>query len=81
MWQDLAIANECQANFISIKGPECMWFGESALVRDVFDKLSRGGSVGDGGNRVINQILTEMDGMSSQRRMCSSLEPPTGQIS
>ncbi|KAJ8390764.1 hypothetical protein AAFF_G00101440 [Aldrovandia affinis] len=36
-----AIANECQANFVSIKGPEMltMWFGESeANVRDVFDK-------------------------------------------
>merc|ERR1712004_538187 len=36
-----AIANECQANFISTKGPELltMWFGESeANVRDVFDK-------------------------------------------
>ena len=36
-----AIANETQANFISIKGPELltMWFGESeANVRDVFDK-------------------------------------------
>ncbi|KAK0483122.1 valosin-containing protein, isoform CRA_a [Armillaria luteobubalina] len=36
-----AIANECNANFISIKGPEllAMWFGESeANVRDVFDK-------------------------------------------
>merc|ERR1719376_1888056 len=36
-----AIANECQANFISIKGPEMltMWFGESeANVREVFDK-------------------------------------------
>merc|ERR1719217_1726625 len=36
-----AIANECQANFISIKGPELltMWFGESeANVREVFDK-------------------------------------------
>ena len=39
-----AIANECQANFISIKGPELltMWFGESeANVRDVFDKVSQ----------------------------------------
>ena len=38
-----AIANECQANFISIKGPhlQTMWFGESeANVRDVFDKVS-----------------------------------------
>merc|ERR1712072_1056737 len=36
-----AVANECQANFISIKGPELltMWFGESeSNVRDVFDK-------------------------------------------
>lgn len=38
-----AIANECQANFISIKGPELltMWFGESeANVREIFDKVS-----------------------------------------
>ena len=42
-----AIANECQANFISIKGPELltMWFGESeANVRDVFDKARSGGA-------------------------------------
>lgn len=107
-----AIANECQANFISIKGPEMltMWFGESeANVREVFDKVrcivtkqkkqkflnhflfvqarqaapcvlffdeldsiakSRGGNVGDGGgagDRVINQILTEMDGMGNKK--------------
>lgn len=88
-----AIANECQANFISIKGPELltMWFGESeANVRDIFDKArsaapcvlffdeldsiakSRGGSGGDGGgasDRVINQILTEMDGMGSKKNV------------
>lgn len=88
-----AIANECQANFISIKGPELltMWFGESeANVRDVFDKArsaapcvlffdeldsiakARGGSVGDAGgaaDRVINQILTEMDGMNSKKNV------------
>ena len=37
-----AIANECQANFISIKGPQLlnMWFGESeANVRDIFHKV------------------------------------------
>lgn len=56
-----AIANECQANFISIKGPELltMWFGESeANVREIFDK--RGSSVGDAGgaaDRVLNQLL------------------------
>lgn len=36
-----AIANECQSNFISVKGPELltMWFGESeANVREIFDK-------------------------------------------
>lgn len=36
-----AIANECSANFISVKGPELltMWFGESeANVRDLFAK-------------------------------------------
>lgn len=40
-----AIANECQANFVSIKGPEMltMWFGESeANVREVFDKVRAG---------------------------------------
>ena len=38
-----AIANECQANFLSIKEPELVttWFGESqADARDVFDKVS-----------------------------------------
>lgn len=88
-----AIANECQANFISIKGPELltMWFGESeANVRDIFDKAraaspcvlffdeldsiakSRGGSSGDAGgaaDRVINQILTEMDGMGAKKNV------------
>eukprot|EP01012_Entosiphon_sulcatum_P006927 TRINITY_DN1339_c0_g1_i1.p1 TRINITY_DN1339_c0_g1~~TRINITY_DN1339_c0_g1_i1.p1 ORF type:complete len:782 (-),score=172.63 TRINITY_DN1339_c0_g1_i1:42-2387(-) len=86
-----AIANECQANFISIKGPELltMWFGESeANVREIFDKArqaapcvlffdeldsiarSRGGGGGDAGgagDRVINQILTEMDGVGAKK--------------
>ncbi|GAU87371.1 hypothetical protein RvY_00236-1 [Ramazzottius varieornatus] len=88
-----AIANECQANFISIKGPELltMWFGESeANVREIFDKArsaapcvlffdeldsiakARGGNVGDAGgaaDRVINQILTEMDGMNQKKNV------------
>ncbi|KAK7059888.1 P-loop containing nucleoside triphosphate hydrolase protein, partial [Favolaschia claudopus] len=87
----LSIANECNANFISIKGPELltMWFGESeANVRDVFDKAraaapcvmffdeldsiakARGGTSGDGGGAgdcVLNQILTEMDGMNAKK--------------
>jgi transitional endoplasmic reticulum ATPase len=88
-----AIANECAANFISIKGPELltMWFGESeANVRDVFDKArnaapcilffdeldsiarARGGSMGDGGgagDRVMNQLLTEMDGINPSKQI------------
>ena len=88
-----AVANECQANFISIKGPELltMWFGESeANVREVFDKArqaapcvlffdeldsiakARGGGGGDAGgasDRVINQILTEMDGMNAKKNV------------
>jgi len=88
-----AIANECQANFISIKGPELltMWFGESeANVRDIFDKArsaapcvlffdeldaiakARGSSLGDAGgaaDRVINQMLTEMDGMGAKKNV------------
>ena len=87
-----AIASECQANFVSIKGPELltMWFGESeANVRDVFDKAraaapcvmffdeldsvakARGSSMGDSGgtDRVLNQILTEMDGMNAKKNV------------
>ena len=88
-----AVANECQANFISIKGPELltMYFGESeANVRDVFAKArgaapcvlffdeldsiaqQRGGNSGDGGgagDRVMNQLLTEMDGVGSKKNV------------
>ena len=86
-----AVANECSANFISVKGPELltMWFGESeANVREVFDKArsaspcvlffdeldsigtSRGSSMGDAGgagDRVMNQLLTEMDGVNAKK--------------
>mmetsp|Transcript_11957 Transcript_11957/g.15491 ORF Transcript_11957/g.15491 Transcript_11957/m.15491 type:complete len:298 (-) Transcript_11957:388-1281(-) len=88
-----AVANECQANFISVKGPELltMWFGESeSNVRDVFAKArsaapcvlffdeldsiaqQRGGSSGDGGgaaDRVMNQLLTEMDGVGAKKNV------------
>jgi len=88
-----AVANECQANFISIKGPELltMWFGESeSNVRDVFAKAraaapcilffdeldsiaqQRGGNSGDGGgagDRVMNQLLTEMDGVGAKKNV------------
>merc|ERR1711998_801774 len=88
-----AVANECQSNFISVKGPELltMWFGESeSNVRDTFAKArgaapcvlffdeldsiaqQRGGSSGDGGgagDRVINQMLTEMDGVGAKKNV------------
>jgi len=88
-----AVANECQANFISVKGPELltMWFGESeANVRNIFEKArgaspcvlffdeldsiaqQRGGSSGDGGgaaDRVMNQLLTEMDGIGAKKNV------------
>jgi len=88
-----AVANECQANFISVKGPELltMWFGESeANVREVFEKAraaapcvlffdeldsiaqARGNSMGDAGgsgDRVMNQLLTEMDGIGAKKNV------------
>ncbi|KAL6193789.1 hypothetical protein ACLB2K_034873 [Fragaria x ananassa] len=85
-----AVANECQANFISIKGELLTsGFGESeANVKEIFDK-ARGSApcvlffdeldsiatqrssnaVGGGGaaDRVLNQLLTEMDGLSAKK--------------
>merc|ERR1712048_974251 len=89
-----AVATECSANLVSIKGPELltMWFGESeANVREVFDKArqaapcvlffdeldsiakarggSTGGDAGGAADRIINQVLTEMDGMGSKKNV------------
>merc|ERR1719450_897890 len=88
-----AVATECSANFVSIKGPELltMWFGESeANVREAFEKArgaapcvlffdeldsiakmrgSSSGDAGGAGDRVINQILTEMDGMGVKKNV------------
>ncbi|KAJ1452182.1 P-loop containing nucleoside triphosphate hydrolase protein [Pelagophyceae sp. CCMP2097] len=84
-----AVANECGANFISVKGPELltMWFGESeANVRNLFDKAraaapcilffdemdsiakarSASASGSDAGDRVMNQILAEIDGVGTK---------------
>ncbi len=84
-----ALANQCEASFISIKGPELLskWVGESEKgVREVFrrakqaapcivffDELDalaprRSGGETDGqvGNRVIAQLLTEMDGIEGR---------------
>ncbi|MEE8402445.1 MAG: CDC48 family AAA ATPase [Candidatus Hydrothermarchaeaceae archaeon] len=80
-----AVANESEANFISIKGPEILskWVGESEkAVREIFKKakqaapciiffdeidsiasvrgIETGARVGE---RVLNQLLTEMDGL------------------
>lgn len=87
-----AVATECSANFISVKGPELLtkWFGESeSNVRDIFDKAraaapcilffdeldslasQRGSNMGDSGvtDRVINQLLTEMDGVGTNKNV------------
>ena len=88
-----AVASQCQANFISIKGPELltMWYGESeSNVRDVFDKArqaapcvlffdeldsigkARGNGAGDAGgsaDRILNQLLTEMDGIGKKKQV------------
>jgi transitional endoplasmic reticulum ATPase len=83
-----ALANQCEASFISIKGPELLskWVGESEKgIREVFrrakqaapcivffDELDalapRRGGEGDGhvGDRVIAQLLTEMDGIEGR---------------
>jgi transitional endoplasmic reticulum ATPase len=80
-----AVANESEANFILIKGPELLskWVGESEkAVRKVFEKARqtspsivffdeidslapRRGAGGDNkvAERVVNQMLTEIDGL------------------
>ncbi len=82
-----AVANESQANFILVKGPELFskWVGESEkAVRRIFEKARqtsptivffdeldalapmRGGGMSGDGNvteRVVNQLLTEIDGL------------------
>ncbi|MEM2070199.1 MAG: CDC48 family AAA ATPase, partial [Archaeoglobaceae archaeon] len=80
-----AVANESNANFISVKGPELLskWVGESEKhVRDMFRKARqvapciiffdeidslapRRGGIGDSHvtERVVSQLLTELDGL------------------
>ena len=83
-----AVANEANANFISVKGPELLskYVGESeSAVREVFKKARqvapcvlfideidsiaprRGSRSSDSGvgDRVVNQLLTELDGIES----------------
>ncbi|MDD4239631.1 MAG: CDC48 family AAA ATPase [Desulfotomaculaceae bacterium] len=85
-----ALANEANANFISIKGPSLLskWVGESEkAVREVFRKArqaapcivffdeidalvsSRGMGGGVVAERVLSQLLTEMDGIEELRRV------------
>ena len=87
-----AVANESDANFISIKGPEVLskWVGESEkAIREVFRKArqaaptiifldeldsiapSRGRSGGDSNvtDRIVNQLLTEMDGIEEMENV------------
>ncbi len=82
-----AVANESEANFISVKGPEFFskWVGESEkAVRETFRKArqaaptiiffdeidalapKRGGSADSNvSERVISQLLTELDGLEA----------------
>ncbi len=82
-----AVANECEANFILVKGPELLskWVGESEkAVREVFkkarqtsptiiffdeiDSLAPARSMSSDAHvtqRVVNQLLTEMDGLEA----------------
>ncbi len=79
-----AVANESNANFIAVKGPELLskWVGESErAVRKIFRKArqvapciiffdeidslagKRGSDASKVSDRVLNQLLTEMDGI------------------
>lgn len=83
-----ALANQCEASFISIKGPELLskWVGESEKgIREVFrrakqaapcivffdeiDAIAARRGIGVDGHavdRVIAQLLTEMDGIEGR---------------
>ncbi|KAH9816682.1 AAA ATPase [Melampsora americana] len=85
-----AVANESQANFISVKGPELLnkYVGESEkAVRQVFvrarasapciiffDELDalvprRDDSLSESSSRVVNTLLTELDGLESRKQI------------
>lgn len=67
-----AIANECQANFISVKGPELltMWFGESeANVREIFDKAR--------GSAPCVLFFDELDSIATQVCCPLIINPPS----
>jgi len=73
-----AVANESNANFISVKGPELLskWVGESEKgVRKIFSRARQAApsiiffdeidSISQVTERVVAQILSELDGISS----------------
>jgi transitional endoplasmic reticulum ATPase len=86
-----AVANETDANFISVRGPQLLskWVGESEkAIRQTFRKAKqvaptviffdeldslapgRGGEVGSNvSERVVNQLLTELDGLEEMEEV------------
>ncbi len=85
-----AVANESNANFISVKGPELVskWVSESEkhvreifrkarqvapaiIFFDEFDSISqlRGSSLNDSTERIVNQLLTELDGIEELEKV------------
>ncbi|PSQ50404.1 ATPase [Halobacteriales archaeon SW_7_65_23] len=86
-----AVANETDANFISVRGPQLLskWVGESEkAIRQTFRKArqvaptviffdeldslapGRGGDVGSNvSERVVNQLLTELDGLEEMENV------------
>jgi transitional endoplasmic reticulum ATPase len=86
-----AVANETNANFISVRGPQLLskWVGESEkAIRQTFRKAKqvaptvvffdeldslapgRGGEVGSNvSERVVNQLLTELDGLEEMENV------------
>jgi transitional endoplasmic reticulum ATPase len=86
-----AVANETNANFISVRGPQLLskWVGESEkAIRQTFRKArqvaptviffdeldslapGRGGDVGSNvSERVVNQLLTELDGLEEMENV------------
>ena len=85
-----AVANESDANFIAIKGPELVskWVGESekrvreifqkarqvaptVIFFDEFDSISkvRGSCNNDSTERMVNQLLTEIDGIEDLEKV------------
>jgi len=87
-----ALANESEANFISIKGPELLskWVGESESgIREIFRKAKqsaptvvffdeidsvapvRGSGYSDSNvtERVVSQLLTELDGLEELQKV------------